>query len=208
MDYAPLVGTIAIIHILALISPGPDFIMACKNSLIYSRKIGIWTAVGFGLGIAIHILYSFAGLALIISQSVVIFTTIKLLGAAYLLYIGIKSFLSKSSKMIITQNHQKKTISPFSAIRIGFLTNILNPKASLFFLSVFTLVIPQKTPLLIMGIITIIMVVSTMVWFSLVAIFLTQRKIYLVFKKFQDVFTKIFGGLLIIVAIKIALLKR
>ena len=96
------IATVTFIHLLALISPGPDFIMACRNSLIYSRKIGIYTAIGFGLGIAVHIFYSLAGLALIISSSIFIFNTIKFLGAGYLVYIGIKSILSKSLRFSIS----------------------------------------------------------------------------------------------------------
>ena len=74
METLALIGTITIIHLLAVISPGPDFIMACRNSLIYSRKTGIWTAVGFGFGIMVHIFYSLAGLALIISKSILLST--------------------------------------------------------------------------------------------------------------------------------------
>ena len=70
MEYLALIGTVTLIHLLAVISPGPDFIVAVKNSLSYSRKTGIWTAVGFALGISVHILYCVAGLALIISQSI------------------------------------------------------------------------------------------------------------------------------------------
>lgn len=90
MEYLALIGTVTLIHLLGVISPGPDFIICARNSLTYSRKTGIWTAVGFGLGISVHILYCLAGLALIISQSILLFNFIKYLGASYLVYIGIK----------------------------------------------------------------------------------------------------------------------
>ncbi|MEK7085471.1 MAG: LysE family transporter, partial [Patescibacteria group bacterium] len=73
MNNLTLIGTVAIIHLLAAVSPGPDFIMCVKNSLTYSRKTGIWTAVGFSIGMAVHIFYSLAGVALIISKSIILF---------------------------------------------------------------------------------------------------------------------------------------
>ncbi len=208
MEYLALISTVTIIHLLAVISPGPDFIMACRNSLSYSRKTGIWTAVGFGFGIAVHIFYSLAGLALVISKSILLFNAIKFLGAAYLVYIGLKSVLSKSSKIELGEQHKKEDITHFAAIRIGFLTNVLNPKATLFFLSLFTLVISPTTPLPIMGIMSAIMIINTMLWFSLVAVFLTQKRIRSIFEKFQGVFNKTLGGLLIALGIKVALTQK
>ena len=61
MDSITLIGTVTLAHLLAVISPGPDFVMACRNALFYSRKTGIWTAVGFGIGIAVHISYALFG---------------------------------------------------------------------------------------------------------------------------------------------------
>ncbi|PKL36737.1 amino acid transporter [Candidatus Peregrinibacteria bacterium HGW-Peregrinibacteria-1] len=208
MEYLALIGTVTVIHLLAVISPGPDFIVACRNALTYSRKTGIWTAVGFGLGIAIHVFYSLAGLALIISKSILLFNTIKLLGAGYLIYIGLRSVFSKSSKIDLGEHHKKEDITRLAAIRIGFLTNVLNPKATLFFLSLFTLVISPTTPLPIMGLMSAIMIINTTIWFSLVAIFLTQKRIRSIFERSQGVFNKTLGGLLIALGIKVALTEK
>lgn len=208
MQTLALIGTVTVIHFLALISPGPDFIMCVRNSLTYSRKTGIWTAVGFGAGISIHIFYCLAGLALVISQSIVVFNAIKLLGAAYLVYIGIKSILSKSSKIEIHAQHKKADISALEAIKIGFLTNALNPKATLFFLSLFTLVISPETPGTTLAILSTIMVLDTILWFSLVATFMTQQKVRSLFEKYQDTFNKTLGGLLVALGIKVALTQK
>lgn len=208
MEALTLIGTIAIIHLLAVVSPGPDFIMACRNSLVYSRQTGIWTAVGFGLGIAVHVFYSLAGLALLISKSILLFNTIKYLGAAYLIYIGMKSIWSKSSKIELGEQQKKEDISRLQAVKIGFLTNVLNPKATLFFLSLFTLVISPGTSPFVLGVASILMVVNTMLWFSLVAIFLSQKRIRSTFEKYQNAFNKTLGGLLIALGIKVALTEK
>lgn len=208
MHYLALIGTVTLIHLLAAISPGPDFIMCVKNSLTYSRKTGIWTAVGLGTGIAVHIFYSLAGLALVISQSILLFNFIKFLGAGYLMYIGFTSLLAKSGKINL-RDHQKKTdISILAAVKTGLLTSILNPKSTLFFLSLFTLVVSPQTPGYILGIMTVIMIADQILWFSLVAIFFTQKSIRSVFERFQGVFNKTLGGLLIALGIKVALAEK
>ena len=85
---------------------------------------------------------------------------------------------------------------------------MLNPKATLFFLSLFTLVISPETPLPIMGIMGAIMIINAMLWFSLVAVFLTQKRIRSIFERFQGVFNKTLGGLLIALGIKVALTEK
>ena len=208
MEQLTLIGIVILAHLVGLISPGPDFIMAVKNSLSYSRKTGIWTAIGFSLGVAVHIIYCVAGLALIISQSILIFNIIKFLGAGYLIYIGLKSILSESSKINISKQTKKTDISPFSAIKMGFLTTVLNPKVTLFFLSLFTFVLSPETPTAILVTVSVIMMFNTALWFSLVAIFFTQKSVRSVFDKFQGVFNKIFGTLLIALGAKVAMTSR
>lgn len=208
MQNLTLIGTITLVHLLALISPGPDFILAVRNSLAYSRKTGIYTAIGFSLGIAVHIFYSAAGLALIISKSILIFNAIKFLGAGYLIYIGIKSFFSKKSRINVKNEEKKNDIRPIQAIKMGFLTNILNPKATLLFLSLFTFIVKPETPAYVLIIASAIMIINTALWFSLVAIFFTQKRVQNIFNKFQGTFNKIFGGLLVALGIKIALTDR
>lgn len=155
-----------------------------------------------------HILYCLAGLALVISKSILLFSFIKFLGAAYLIYIGVKSIISKSSKIEIGEQHKKEDISALSAVRIGFLTNVLNPKATLFMLSLFTLVISPNTPFPVMLVMGGVMVVDTILWFSLVATMLTHRRIRAIFEKFQGAFNKTLGGLLIALGVKVALSER
>lgn len=79
--------TVIIIHILGLVSPGPDFVIAVKHSLQYSRATGLWTALGIGLGIIVHVSYCFLGIAFIVSQSILLFNIIKLCGAGYLIFL-------------------------------------------------------------------------------------------------------------------------
>ena len=208
MEYLPIILKVTLIHFLAVVSPGPDFLMCLRNSLTYSRKTGIWTALGIGAGISVHIFYSLAGFSLIVSRSILLFNTIKFLGAIYLIYIGIRTFMSKSSKIDTGEQTSETDISPSSAFKMGFMTNVLNPKATMFFLSLFTLVISPDTPSHIMAVISVILVADTALWFTLVAIFMTRKGIRSIFERYQNVFNRGFGALLIAVGIHVALMEK
>jgi RhtB (resistance to homoserine/threonine) family protein len=200
MEPISLIAIATLSHLLAVISPGPDFVMALKNSLTYSRKTGIYTAIGFGIGIGVHILYSFAGLAILISQSEGLFNIIKYLGAAYLFYIGIKSILEKSNKISLGNTAHIQDITPLKAISMGFLTNVLNPKASLFFLSLFTYILQSHPNSVTLIIISALLMINTALWFSLVAIFFNISYIQKKYNQYQNLIGKVLGIFLIGIA--------
>lgn len=205
MEYLPAILTVALVHFLAVISPGPDFIMITRNSLVYSRKTGIYTAIGLGLGILVHVTYSLIGIGLLIAQSIVLFNLIKFLGAAYLIYIGYKSLTSKSQSLRLEDTAYEMDISRFSAIKIGFMTNITNPKVTLFFLSLFTLAINPSTPLFVKLFMGIEMSVVTFLWFTFVAYLVSHHLIKSRLSKIQGVAEKFIGIVLIALGIKVAL---
>jgi len=205
MEYLPLIGTVALLNLLAAVSPGPDFVMTVKNSLLYSRRSGIFTGLGIAFGLSVHIIYCAVGVGYLISKSIILFSIIKFLGAGYLIYIGIISILSKGSKHQITEDKSSDDLTRMQAFRMGFLTNVLNPKATLFFLSLFTFVINPSTPSYIILIISVIIIATALAWFTVVSIFFTQQNVQRAFFKFEKGINRFLGGLLVLIGIKIAL---
>lgn len=199
--------TIATIHLLAVMSPGPDFILIVKNSIGISRKVGVYSAIGLGLGILVHVTYSLVGIGLIISQSIILFSIIKYCGAFYLIYIGIMSLRAKKQTTLEIID-ATKTLSPFAAVKMGFLTNVLNPKATLFFLSLFTLVISPETSTVIQIAYGLEMSLMTFTWFALVALFLSHEKVKQPFIHVRHYFERVMGGLLVALGIKVALTSK
>ncbi len=200
---------VAGIHLLAVMSPGPDFAMVLRNSLVYSRRTGILAAVGLGLGILLHVTYSLLGIGLLISKSILLFNIIKTLGAGYLIYIGIKSLFAKKPKAreggeLIAPEH-KKDLSTLQAIKLGFLTNALNPKATLFFLALFTQVISPTTPAWAKSIYGAEMAIATFIWFSIVATVMTHKRINKAFGGIKHHIERVFGVVLIALGLKVAL---
>lgn len=197
---------VAGIHLLAVMSPGPDFAMVMRNSLIYSRRTGVLAAAGLACGIALHVTYSLLGIGLVISRSILLFNAIKWIGAFYLIFIGVKSLFTKVPKnMESTIKVEKKDLSTFQAVRMGFLTNALNPKATLFFLALFTTIISRTTPLGYKMLYGLEMVIATFAWFTFVALILSHRRVNNVFSRIKHRIEKIFGVVLVALGIKVAL---
>lgn len=205
MEYFPLIGTVTLLNLLAVISPGPDFIVTVKNSLHYSRRSGIFTSLGIGLGLCVHLAYCAAGIGFIISKSPLLFSILKLFGAGYLIYIGLCSIKSKGSKPEMAEEKTSDDLSRFEAFRIGFFTNVLNPKVTLFILSLFTLVISPDTPLYVILIISLLIIFTAISWFTVVSIFFTRQNVQRLFYKFENKINNFLGGLLVLLGIKIVL---
>ncbi len=201
--------TIVIVHLLAVVSPGPDFAMATRNSLLYSRRAGILTSLGLAFGIAVHVTYSLLGIGLVISKSIILFSVIKWVGAGYLVYIGYKSLRTRPREQTATPPLANSgELSDTSAVRIGFLTNVLNPKATLFFLALFTQVIDPATPLFIQLLYGIEMVVMTFAWFSFVSLVFSNTFLKTKIVRVQHYVERVTGAVLILLGVKIALSSR
>ncbi len=196
------------IFTMALASPGPDFVIAVRNSILYSRKIGLFTALGFALGIVVHMTYTLFGLAVVISQSVILFNLIKYAGAAYLFYMGIKALRSKGFKENMSETKTTtKAMTSLDALWSGFLTNVLNPKATIFFMAIFSQFIGPETTITVQFIYASTCVIMTGIWFSIVAVVLTNQKIKSAFLRFTKWIDRVCGCLLIALGIKLALSK-
>ena len=195
--------TMIVIAIFMAISPGSDFVMVSRNSIFYGRKSGWYSAVGISLAIWVHVAYSIAGLAVIISNSVFLFSVLKYLGAAYLIYIGWKTFSSKSIVSVDKQKEVQK-ISNFSSFKMGFVSNVLNPKTTIFFLSVFTQVVTPETPIWIQLIYGLIISIAHLVWFILVSYMFTHPALVKKFNKSKSLIEKLIGTVLIAFGVKVA----
>ncbi|EKD73931.1 MAG: hypothetical protein ACD_45C00140G0001, partial [uncultured bacterium] len=167
--------SITLLIMLVAISPGPDFAMVTKNSLLYSRKSGVFTALGVSTSLLIHGVYCILGLAMIISQSLLLFNIIKYLGAAYLIYIGIKGIFSKHETSKFNLMHSSNTITNQRAFYQGLLCNLLNPKAIMFLLAFFTLIVKPGSTLLAEMWYGFEIAFIHMIWFSSLAYMMTHR---------------------------------
>ncbi len=196
--------TIAVIALLGVISPGPDFFVVVKNSLSHDRNSGIYTSLGITAGLLVHSAYCLLGLALVISKSVWLFNTIKYLGAAYLIYLGLKSLFEKASgSNPLNKRFEHSSITVFQAFRDGFLANVLNPKCTLFMLAVFTMVVKPNTPMYVQYIYALEIILIATVWFIFLSCILNHNKVKSKITRVQHIVSKVIGVVLIALGLSI-----
>ncbi|MEI8344441.1 MAG: LysE family transporter [Candidatus Omnitrophota bacterium] len=136
--------TVVVVGWLVIIVPGPNMLIVFRNTLSHSRQAGVLTAIGLAAGNLVHITYCLIGIGVLISQSIMLFNIVKLAGAVYLIYLGVKSLQAQPRTVDIDKN-VLPDLTELAAIRTGFLTDLLNPKATLFFLALFTQIIRPGT---------------------------------------------------------------
>ena len=115
------------------ITPGNDMLYVATRSTSQGIRAGVVSALGIAGGCLVHLLAAVIGLSAIIANSAIAFDIIKYTGAAYLVYLGVRSFLSKQNKFNISNSVEKKPLSEL--FWQGVFTNVLNPKVALFFLA-------------------------------------------------------------------------
>jgi RhtB (resistance to homoserine/threonine) family protein len=198
--------TLAIAHLFAVASPGPDFAIVVRQCVTSGTKTGLWTSVGIGSGILLHVAYCILGVAVLLSQSPILFEAMKLIAAAYLIYLGLRSirnsFLPNAMKF---EKANAVILEPRQAFVQGFLTNGLNPKATLFFMALFTVVISAETPLVIQMIYGIYLALATFAWFALLSMVLGQSAVRAFILKAGKWVERGMGVVLILIAIQIAI---
>ncbi|HDR7801606.1 LysE family translocator [Bacillus tropicus] len=199
-----------IMSICLIILPGPDTAMATKNTLVAGKVGGVKTVFGTCVALLIHTLAAVIGLSALIVKSALLFSIFKYVGALYLIYIGIKALLAVRNKEDvatndISLNNENKHSSCF---RQGFLTNLLNPKIAVFFLTF----LPQFLnpnhntfiQLLIMGLTYLVL---TVIWFAFYIFLIDKISAFMKKPKTQRYIQGLTGVVLIGFGIKLAFEK-
>ena len=192
--------TVAILHLFAVASPGPDFALVTRQSLRYNRKVAIWTSLGIGVGILFHSLLSITGLVLLITSNELFSTILKIIGSFYLLYLGVHSILG--SKGLGNIEQENTNIDKFNGFLAGLITNVTNIKAILFFITVFSVVISTGNTLYLL-LYGAYMALATFIWFSIISYVFTSEGFKNKFSSFLGLFEKVIGFVLILLSLQI-----
>lgn len=168
-----------VVGVAVAVAPGPDFFMVLRNSLSRGRLAGVMTALGIGSALVVHVLYSVLGLALVIASSPAVFGMIRICGALYLIYIAARCLFGKKTDMPDGCDRAEPVEagdSPLRGWREGFWCNLLNPKAALFFLSIFSQFMTPETPSYLRWVYGAEVIAIVTAWFVLLALFLSTSR--------------------------------
>lgn len=199
------ISTIILISLFAAISPGPDFAIVTRNCLLGTFRAGLLTALGVASALLIHVIYCLLGIGVLVQESPIFFHALKYCGAIYLFYLGIQllkeEISPKENSEIEMPIESKKKNKPFLS---GFLCNLLNPKATLFVLSLFTQFIDPTMNFSAKALLGSIFAIVVFIWFALLSYLITHRLLQKHFARFQLIITKAMGVSLCFLAIFVA----
>lgn len=201
-DLLPEFLTLASMHFLAMIAPGPDFALVIAQSVRQGRAAGIWIAAGIAAGLSVHILYTVLGVGALMHTLPWLLNVARALGAAYIAWIALHMMRAKPASLDPANSGAGV---PQDSVRtlflMGFFTNATNPKVTLFFLAIFTSVVSAQTPLIVQAGYGLWMCMVNMIWFSLVATLFSGKAVRQAFLRLGHWFERLMGLLLMLFAL-------
>lgn len=206
--------TVALAHFLALLSPGPDFVIVVKSAMKNERKKAVGVAAGISIANALYIMLCLIGVGALLANSANLLIALKIIGGAFLIYLAVQAFRAKKSDYhhlaLQSEKNGQSDTTFLKEFITGFMSGILNPKNLLFYLSLFTVVLTNDVSLTFKIFLGLWMTTLVFIW-DLVIIFLfSTNKVRQKFTKvayYIDKFTGAILGLIGFSIVKSALSK-
>lgn len=146
MDYIIALGGLFLLHALALISPGPNLLIVTQIAMHDNRQKGVFVSLGLATSAAIWSTTALLGLNAIFEYVTWLYWALKIVGGVYLIFLGIKIWRAANQEM--SQPHLQNTNkNHWQSYRLGLITSLTNPKAGIFFGSIFIAILPPAIPL-------------------------------------------------------------
>ncbi|QYO75940.1 LysE family translocator [Devosia salina] len=188
--------------------PGADFAMVLRQSVVHGRREALLTSAGIATSILVHGTYTLLGVGVIVGQSLLLFNILKWAGAAYLVWLAIAALRSPPPQPPVVAEGAVARKGDMAAFALGFLTNLLNPKAVLFFLALFTSLVSMHTAGQVKVIYVGSMSLMLFAWFALVSVFFTTPSVRQGFFRVGRWFNRVTGITFLALAVRVALAQQ
>lgn len=202
MEYFAIIAAILFVDLLALVSPGPNFVLVSSAAVAQSRKHAMWTACGIATGSFAWAAAAALGIVSIFEVFPVLGLILKVVGVAYLIYLGVKLLRSEGFQAAEGQN--SKADGRAKGFWRGFLVNMTNPKSAAYYASVFAAFLTPEMPNWVLFVLVSAIALMSLVWHVVLAIGLSAAPIkakYISVSKFVD---RLCGGMLVLLGLRLA----
>ena len=200
--------TLTGILLLAVMSPGPDFVIVLRSVLTGGRRAGMACAAGIGSGALVWAVVTSVGVAGLLAASAVAFTVVKLLGAAYLVLLGVQALLAARRggyEQTAEPQVEQTRRSALVAYRQGLITNLFNPKVAVFFLALWPQFLPQEATVADTAVLAAVACVVPVIWFSVLSNVVTALRRFLTASRVRRTIDAVMGTLLVGIGVRIAI---
>ena len=199
----------SIVAALLTVTPGADTMLVIRNVIRSGRSAGFVTAVGICSGVLIHAALSAVGLSIVLAQSAVAFHAVKMLGALYLIWLGVQSLLDARRRADETDPPPRSRVTARRSLTEGFLSNLLNPKVSVFYLAFLPQFIdPDRSPFAASLFLAGLHFLMGIVWLGLVAIFVARGRTWFARSRVRKWLEGLAGTVLVTLGVRLLLERR
>lgn len=188
MEFVPYLLTLAAMHILMAMVPGPNTVVVSWLSATRSRRAGLAAVAGVVLATLVWIVFALWGVGALLREAGWLYRSLRLLGAAYLVYVGVRMLRAGWRPATDAENARPRfgNRRPFAT---GLMTTLSNPKSAVFWTSVFLLAVPPHAPAWFYVAVVCVIAVQTTLWYGGVALFFSTgfaRQQYLRLARYLD----------------------
>jgi threonine/homoserine/homoserine lactone efflux protein len=195
-----------LVVVLGAMSPGPDFVVVTRTSITGGRRAGVAAGAGIALGVFAWVVAIALGVAAVLTASAVAFTVVKLVGAAYLVVLGVKSWLAvrRGDYRDLGEDRTAEPLRAGAAFRQGLFTNLLNPKVAVYFLALLPQFLPADGSTLQTLELAVIATAGTVLWFCSLAVVVGALKRFFGDGRVRRGLDAVLGSVLVALGIKVA----
>ncbi|MFI5589627.1 LysE family translocator [Amycolatopsis sp. NPDC051758] len=195
-----------LVVLLGAMSPGPDFVVVTRTSLTGGRRAGFAAGAGIALGVFAWVVAIALGVAAVLTASAVAFTVVKLVGAGYLVVLGVKSWLAvrRGDYRDLGDDKAAEPLKAGAAFRQGLFTNLLNPKVAVYFLALLPQFLPADGSTLQTLELAVIATAGTVLWFCALALVVGALKRFFSNGRVRRGLDAVLGSVLVALGIKVA----
>jgi len=173
MDVTIVLLSVFGIFIPALMLPGPDFVAVVRASITRGTRAGLLTTLGVSLGLGLYATAGLLGLSAILIEVEWLAWTVRALGGAYLIWLGIRLLMAKPKEIAVESG---RDVGPHAVLG-GLLVTLTNPKAIVLFASVFATAVTAETPGWLMALMIALVVASSLAWYAIVSLFMSSAPV-------------------------------
>ena len=182
--------------LLGAMSPGPSMVVVINNAIFKNRYNGILTSIGHGIGIGIYAFFAVVGVGLIIKTNIIVFNGIKIISIFFLIYIGIKSILSKDN-LDFREGNKKEGLSSFIQ---GFIISILNPKIFIWFVAIYSQFMSSENDFIFNSYLVFTASIVDAAWYIFLTFIVTSDIVLRFLKNKSIIIHRVIGILFIIIS--------
>ncbi len=190
-----LTGFVAV-HLLAVMSPGPSFLVVARASVARSRRSAIWSALGMGAGSVVWALAALFGLDVLFQIAPWLYTAMKLAGALFLIYLAVMLWRHADRPVPVLRPSGDSARSALAAFRLGLFTQLANPKVVVFFGSIFLAVLPAERPGWMSLALLVLVFFDEFLWYAIVAIAFSVERLRSGYQRLKRIIDRVTGGFL------------